>query len=328
TDFAGLTAATESEDLELVGDLRNEAARRVLEFHGRLDARVATVREQLAALIAAKGFADPQMHDPIPWPEPQREIGRKMGLTPAWYMWLNQKSDSARAALDRQQAPLDNSYLLYKAAKIGIRAIVPEFAGTDNEESCSWRVVEPEEGKYDFTRIDSNIESIAAHGLKTVIPIRSFSTDPPEWAGGKFGDASRIWRFDLKENKAAPSTGVNLFDPATRGAFLNYVSALARHLRETHAGDVIAVSLETKMTRLPAEIDHSPAAVRHFRTWMQTIYGKIETVNELWGAELRSFDELAIPLPRMEAPDDVGPNRPDGAPPAEAAKWHDWIAWR
>ncbi|HUU68025.1 MAG TPA: beta-galactosidase, partial [Planctomycetota bacterium] len=328
TDFAGLTAATESEDLELIGDLRNEAARRVLEFHARLDARVAAVREQLAALSAAKGLAEPQVHDPIPWPEPQREIGRKMGFTPAWYMWLNQKTDSARAALDRQQAPLDNSYLLYKAAKIGIRAIVPEFAGNDNEESCSWRVVEPEEGKYDFSRIDSNIELIAVHGLKTVIPIRSFSTDPPEWAQGKFGDASRIWRFDLKENKAAPGTGVNLFDPATRGAFLDYVAALARHLRETHAGDVIAVSLETKMTRLPAEVDYSPAAVRHFRTWMQTTYGKIETVNELWGAELRSFDELAIPLPRMEAPDVLGPNRPDAAPLTEAAKWQDWIAWR
>ncbi|HUW34641.1 MAG TPA: beta-galactosidase, partial [Planctomycetota bacterium] len=291
TDFAGLTAATESEDLELVGDLRNEAARRVLEFHGRLDARVATVREQLTALTAAKGFAEPQVHDPIPWPEPQREIGRKMGLTPAWYMWLNQKTDSARAALDRQQPPLDNSYLLSKAAKIGIRAIVPEFAGNDNEESCSWRVVEPEEGKCDFSRIDSNIESIAAHGLKTVVPIRSFSTDPPEWAAVKLGDASRIWRFDAKENKAVPGKGVNLFDPATRGAFLNYLSALARHIREKHAGDVIAVSLETKMTRLPAETDYSPAAVQHFRAWMQTTCGKIEAVNGPWGSELRSFDE-------------------------------------
>jgi len=326
--WADAKQANIEKDVQGLRDLSEEAGRRVLEFHARLDARIAAVRDQLGKLAEAKGLAAPAIHEPMPWPEPQREIGRRMGFTPAWYMWLNQKTDSARAALDRQQQPLDNSYLLRKAAKIGIRAIVPEFAGNDNEESCSWRVVEPEEGKCDFSRIDSNIESIAAHGLKTIIPIRSFSTDPPEWAAVKLGDASRIWRFDAKENKAVPGTGVNLFDPATRGAFLNYLSALARHLREKHAGGVIAVSLETKMTRLPAETDYSPAAVQHFRAWMQTTCGKIEAVNGPWGSELRSFDELAIPLPRMEAPDIIGPNRPDGEPPAEAAKWHDWIAWR
>jgi len=315
------------EQLGLMRAMLGESARQVLALYRDLDARIAAVRAEVDAHAAASGLRPPEFREPIPWPNPGREIGRRMGHTLAWFYRMFPRVDGPHAALDRQQH-LDTDYLLGKAQKLGIRAVVPEFPRQDGEESCSWRVCEPEEGRYDFSRIDAAIAAAARHGLKTIVPVRSLTTEPPDWALAKFGDDCRLQRYDEKQKAIVPTTGVNLFHPPTRDAFLRYVAALARHLRENHPDQVSAFIAGVRTTSLPADVDYSPAAQEHFRTWLKGRCGKIARLNELWGTNYQSFDAVSIPLPRAEAPRLAWAEGREGEPLAEGAKWHHWIAWR
>jgi len=232
-----------SEDVRRTRALLGDVADRVTRLHDRLQRRVTEVRGQVDDLARERGLQPPAARATEPWAEPQREIGREMGFALSWFMWMNRDRASRHAALDRQQN-LEVDYLLNKAAKIGVRSIVPEFSGHENLESCSWRVCEPKPGEYDFSRIDANIEKIAEHGMVTVVPIRSMTTDPPDWAIEQFGDESRMWRHDEKTDETAPTQGVNLMHRRTREAFGAYLAALVSHLSKTHTDRVMAITME------------------------------------------------------------------------------------
>lgn len=316
-----------SGDVAHLRGLLGQCAADVLALYRDLDRRLAAVRADVSRLSAEKGLQPPAVREPMPWQDPVREAGRRMGFAMSWFVWMNLDDTSRQAALARQQQR-DDGDLLESAAELGVRAIVPEFSGTENLPCCSWPVCEPEPGRYDFSRLDANIARLAACGLKVVVPVRSLTTAPPEWFVRQHGDEARLWRYDLKEKKAVPADGVNLQHEPTARAFDAYLAALIRHLREAHAERVLAVSLETSASHLAADLDYSSAARRHFQEWLRHRHADIGALNRLWGAAYTDFGEIEIPAPRSEPPFTVGPNHPDGEPLAAAAVWHDWIRWR
>ena len=313
-------------DMTVLRKATDDVAKSTLEFYSALNRRLDEVRARVETAATDAGRRPPEKRRAISWEAPHREAGRRTGFMPAWFVWMNQKPDSRRAALDRQQG-LDPDFILHKARKLGIRGILPEFKGHANEESVSWRVVETEEGEYDFSRIDANIERITRHGLKTIVPVRSLDTRPPGWAEERFGKESRLWKFG-KDGGHQPTMGVNLLDPETRASFAAYLEALCTHLAENHRPHLGAIALEVSAMSLPRNIDYSPAARTHFQRWLRDSYGDIAALNDRWEADYESFSHVDIPAPRGDAPHLRGPNNPDGAYLSEGAKWHDWIQWR
>ena len=314
-------------DLRLMNEMLGDCAARVGDFHARLDKRLAEARQAATAAAAAKGLGEPALLTPRPWNDVNREIGRRMGAAIVWPLWMNHAPGSKHAALDRQQS-LDNEVLLAKAAKLGVRGIIPEFSKNENLQTCSWGVAETQRGRYDFTRLDRTIAAISRHGIKTVVPIRSLEADLPAWTAQTLGDNARIWRWDDKQAKPVPSDGVNLMDGPTREAFLGYLTALCRHLKQRHANDVLAVTLEVFATDLPATVDYSPPARKHFQKFLAARYGTAEKLNQSWQSQYGSFDEIDIPAPRKEPPVLAWPGRDDAEPAEQAARWADWLAWR
>ncbi len=306
--------------------LLGEAAHQTHAFHQALAARIADLRRQLAAATATAGLPPPQWRQPQPWAQPERELARRAGLTIAWPLWMTHRSDSRQAALDRQQQ-LDNQILLHKATKLGVNAILPEAGGQENQETVSWRVVESEPGRYDFSRLDTTIAQLAAHGLRIVVPVRSLSTLPPDWAADQLGPTARLWAHGA--DQPPPGDGINLFDPTTRERFAAYLHALAAHLATHHRQAVAAIALDVRAVALPKQLDYSPAGQAHFRQWLRQRYANdIGGLNAAWSTAHPSFATVDIPAPADEPPHVAGPGKPDGAPPAAAAVWHDWLNWR
>ena len=146
-------------------------------------------------------------------------------------------------------------------AKAGVRTVIG---------AASWELVEPEEGRYDFTAVDDQIRQAHAHGMRLMLIWfgaykNAESSYAPSWVRR---DATRFPR--AQRDPAAKSKGIAAFlngpvlsvfsDTLVRtdaGAF----AALMRHIRQVdHDQTVIMVQVENEVGLLGDSRDRSPLA--------------------------------------------------------------------
>ncbi len=125
-----------------------------------------------------------------------------------------------------------------------------------------WRLIEPQEGKFDFTTVDGLIQGARQHHMRLVLLWfgswkNSMSSYVPDW---------------VKENqqlfpRAVRADGTSLeilsaLSPNNLAADSNAFVALMRHLRKIDSADhtVILVQVENEVGMIPNARDHSAAA--------------------------------------------------------------------
>jgi beta-galactosidase GanA len=126
----------------------------------------------------------------------------------------------------------------------------------------SWELVEPEEGKYDWSSVDWLIEDARANDMRLVLLWfgvwkNSMSTYVPSWV------KRDQKRFPRALNAAGvPQEILSVFAPATRDADARAFAALMRHLREVDGKrhTVIMVQVENEVGFLPDAREHGPLA--------------------------------------------------------------------
>lgn len=128
--------------------------------------------------------------------------------------------------------------------------------------TVSWELIEPQEGRFDFTPVDGLVKSARAHDLKLVLL----------WFGSwKNGVSSYIPTWVKKDLERFPrAQGVNgnnkdVLSPlaaASRDADARAFAALMRHLRriDSDRDTVLMVQVENEIGIMPESRDHSPAA--------------------------------------------------------------------
>ena len=131
----------------------------------------------------------------------------------------------------------------------------------------SWELIEPEEGKFDFTLVDGLLADARGAGLR-VIPLwfgswkNSMSSYAPAWVKR---DEKRFPRV-----RAADGTPQEILSPhvaANAAADARAFAALMRHLRETDTGrTVIMVQVENEIGMLPDARDHGAEGIK---AWAQ-----------------------------------------------------------
>lgn len=129
-----------------------------------------------------------------------------------------------------------------------------------------WELLEPQEGVYDFTLVDSLVVTARLHQLKLILLWfgswkNSMSCYVPAWIKK---DTRRFPRAQDKEGRSqeilTPFNTDNL--DADRKAF----SALLKHIKETDNREqtVIMIQVENEIGMLPEARDHCPAANEAF----------------------------------------------------------------
>jgi beta-galactosidase GanA len=131
----------------------------------------------------------------------------------------------------------------------------------------SWELIEPAEGRYDWTNVDSLIREARAHDLKLVLLWfgawkNSMSSYAPGWVKR---DQTRFPRVQLANGQGEEI--LSDFAPAVLAADQRAFAALMAHLKavDGERNTVLMVQVENEIGMLPTARDYSPAATTAFQ---------------------------------------------------------------
>ncbi len=126
----------------------------------------------------------------------------------------------------------------------------------------SWDLIEPEEGKFDFSMIDYQLKAARENNLRLILLWmgswkNGLSHYPPEWVKA---DQARFPRAVNAQGKTLEI--LSTFSEANRNADARAFAAVMKHLREVDARDhtVIAIQVENEAGLLGSTRDFSPIA--------------------------------------------------------------------
>ncbi|WP_245790296.1 beta-galactosidase [Streptomyces monashensis] len=138
----------------------------------------------------------------------------------------------------------------------------------------SWALLEPEEGRYDFTWLDAHLDRLHANGV--AVDLATPTASPPPWFSLAHPDALPVTAEGVRLTHGSRDTYC-LAAPAYRAAARRLAAALAERY-----GDHPAVALwhvHNEYATL-CWCDHVAAA---FRTWLRARHGSLDALNEAWG---------------------------------------------
>ena len=131
----------------------------------------------------------------------------------------------------------------------------------------SWELIEPREGQFDWSSLDTMLRSARANDLKLVILWfgawkNSMSTYVPSWVKR---DQARFPRAALPSGEGVEI--LSAFAPATLTADARAYAAMMAHLKAVDGKDatVVMVQVENEIGMLPVARDHGPLAEAAFR---------------------------------------------------------------
>ena len=209
----------------------------------------------------------------------------------------------------------------------------------------SWDLVEPEEGKFDFSMIDYQIEAARASNVRLIVLWMAswkngLSHFVPEWVKA---NQDRFPRVVNAEGRTLEI--LSTFSRANRDADAKAFATLMRHIRQVDSKDhtVIAVQVENEVGVLGSTRDYCTAANEAFdkpvpRELMDTLQRNkdnlLPELKEIWNAAGNktrgTWEEVfGKNLPRPDRPVPNSPSRPARAADAELFNHTDeiFMAW-
>jgi beta-galactosidase len=158
----------------------------------------------------------------------------------------------------------------------------------------SWIRMEPEEGGYDFSWLDHAVETLAAHGVKSLLCTPTAT--PPKWVMDKYPDVHQF-HADGRRREFGGRRHYCVNSPSYRRLSVRIAEAIGNH----YAGNphVIGYQIDNELMAEDPYC-HCPTCVEAFRGWLRKKFGTVEELNRRWGLDFwsqcyRSFDEVALP---------------------------------
>jgi len=141
----------------------------------------------------------------------------------------------------------------------------------------SWVLLEPSEGRYDFSLLDEVMDLMAASGVD--VDLGTPTAAPPAWFWHRYPEAAPVTRDGVRlgfgsRGMVSPSSA------EYRRACVALVDRLAARYADHPALAMWHVHNEYGA---PISEDYSAASVAAFRRWLEQRYGSLEALNEAWG---------------------------------------------
>ncbi|CAJ2513733.1 Uu.00g018520.m01.CDS01 [Anthostomella pinea] len=158
-----------------------------------------------------------------------------------------------------------------------------------------WSVLEPAEGEYNFTLLDTTLELMGKYGLKAIVGTPTAS--PPNWVSEKYDinfvdRTNRTLLFGSRRGYSFSS-----FD--YRDLSQKITTELAK--RYGNNSNVVAWQLDNEFGCHDTVRTYDHNAMVRFRTWLRQKYGTIEAMNDaqgrvFWSTQYKSFDAVQPPF--------------------------------
>ncbi len=159
----------------------------------------------------------------------------------------------------------------------------------------AWSRIEPEPGRLDWDWLDRAVGVLGEAGLRVVLCTPTAT--PPKWLVDRepsilpVGADGRVRGFGSRRHTCFASSAWQRESRRIVGA------VAARYGRAPH---VAGWQIDNEFGCHDTVLSYGPEDLRGFRAWLAERYGSVERLNAAWGsvfwsAELRSFDEVALP---------------------------------
>ena len=155
----------------------------------------------------------------------------------------------------------------------------------------SWAVLEPEEGKYDFSFLDEIIEKIGNNGGKVILATPSGAR--PHWMADKYPEVLRVRPDGVREHFRARHNHCY-----TSPVYREKVAKMNRLLAERYGNNPTVIAWHIS-NEYGGEC-HCPLCAQAFREFLKEKYGTIDAVNKAWWTTFwshtyNSFDQIEPP---------------------------------
>jgi len=154
------------------------------------------------------------------------------------------------------------------------------------------------EGKYDFTPLDRIIAKNAEHGFKTdiIVGLKRYYSD---WVRRKYGSEIEDMFFHNAKGEFAvhsgPRSKLNIWNEKARKYMFDYVTALGKYYRDNPNVGCYEVCNEPAIVSGTGPAGYSKSAKHAFRRYLERKYVTIQKLNERWGADYDSFQQIVPP---------------------------------
>lgn len=161
----------------------------------------------------------------------------------------------------------------------------------------AWALMEPSEGKYDFTWLQRSIDIL--HRSKIAVILGTPSAAPPPWLSAKYPEI-----LEVNERGEKLHTGGRRFTCPTNATYrrlsVNIATEMARTFSQHPA--VIGWQIDNEFTLGSSPRCYCDFCRAGFQAWLRTKYGSLDRLNDSWGTVFWSqhysdWSQIPVPLP-------------------------------
>ena len=159
----------------------------------------------------------------------------------------------------------------------------------------AWSLMEPEEGKFDFSLFDRAIAVLAKRGIKVVFGTPTAT--PPKWLTAKYPEVLHVFPDGHVANDQSRRYAC-YNSPVYRRLSKRIVEEIARHYAKSPS--IVGWQIDNEMNNENREC-YSDSCRTAFREWLRAKYGALDTLNERWGTRFWSqwytaWDQIDLPF--------------------------------
>lgn len=159
----------------------------------------------------------------------------------------------------------------------------------------AWGIMEPEEGKFDFSLFDEAIDILAREGIKTILCTPTAA--PPKWLVNKYDILQRD-RYGRAENWGSRREGC-ANSSVYREKSVIIAEKMAKHFAQN--SNIIAWQIDNEFGCHASTHCYCENCRKAFGRWLKRKYGTIENLNKSWGTvfwslQYASFDDIILPV--------------------------------
>ena len=164
-----------------------------------------------------------------------------------------------------------------------------------------WQEIEPQDGSFNFTKLDTILDAAASLGLRVMLGTPTATM--PAWLYTAHPDVVTIGPDSPDGFKAAaPAFGGRRQYSFNSATYLAYAKRLVSKLVERYGQHpAVAVwQVDNELGHEQSDLDFSPNALAAWRTWLSAKYNDINTLNRVWGtvfwgATYSTFEQVGSP---------------------------------
>lgn len=159
----------------------------------------------------------------------------------------------------------------------------------------AWGIMEPEEGKFDFSFLDEAIDVLAREGIQVILCTPT--AGPPKWLVNRYDILQRD-RYGRKENWGSRREAC-ANSPDYRRASVRIAQEMAMHFKDNP--HVLAWQIDNEFGCHNSARCYCENCRKAFGKWLERKYGTIDELNKIWGTafwslKYTSFEDVILPV--------------------------------